>query len=218
MKIALVGGTGDIGTGFAVRFMQNHEIIIGSRSADKAQESAAAITELVGPKVKVWGTDNGSAVAAAEVVVLCVPYEHLNSATSDIKASYNSQLVISPVVPMSYNGKFFQFTPPLEGSAAMKAKSLLPEGMRIVSAFHTICAAALQARDRVLKADVLICGDDAEAVDLVIGLTGEIKSLRPLKVGPLEASSLVESLTPMLLNVARKNKIKEAGITIVSER
>jgi hypothetical protein len=218
MKIALVGGTGDIGTGFAVRFMQNHEIIIGSRSANKAQESAAAITELVGPKVKVWGTDNASAVAAAEVVVLCVPYEHLNSATSDIQASYNSQLVISPVVPMSYNGKFFQFTPPLEGSAAMKAKSLLPEGMRIVSAFHTICAAALQDRDRVLKADVLICGDDAEAVDIVVGLTGEIKSLRPLKVGPLAASSLVESLTPMLLNVARKNKIKEAGITIVSEK
>jgi 8-hydroxy-5-deazaflavin:NADPH oxidoreductase len=218
MKIALVGGTGDIGTGFAVRFMQNHEIIIGSRSADKAQESAAAITELAGPEVKIWGTDNGSAVAAAEVVVLCVPYEHLNSVTSDIQASYSSQLVISPVVPMSYNGKFFQFTPSLEGSAAMKAKSLLPEGMRIVSAFHTICAAALQDRDRVLKADVLICGDDAEAVDIVVGLTGEIKSLRPLKVGPLAASSLVESLTPMLLNVARKNKIKEAGITIVSEK
>jgi hypothetical protein len=174
--------------------------------------------ELVGPKGNVWGTDNGSAVAAADAVVLCVPYEHLNSATSDLSSSYNSQLVISPVVPMIYNGKFFQFNPPTEGSAAMRAKSLLPEGMRIVSAFHTICAAALQARDRVLKADVLICGDDAEAVDIVVGLTGEIKSLRPLKVGPLAASALVESLTPMLLNVARKNKIKEAGITIVSER
>ena len=216
MKIALVGGTGDIGTGFAVRFMQNHEIIIGSRKADKAQESAKAVMELVGPKGNVWGTDNGSAVAAADAVVLCVPYEHLNSATSDL-SSYNSQLVISPVVPMIYNGKFFQFNPPTEGSAACLAKSLLPEGMRIVSAFHTICAAALQARDRVLKADVLICGDDAEAVDIVIGLTGEIKSLRPLNVGPLAASALVESLTPMLLNVARKNKIKEAGITIVSE-
>jgi hypothetical protein len=118
---------------------------------------------------------------------------------------------------MIYNGKFFQFNPPAEGSAAMRAKSLLPEGMRIVSAYHTICAAALQAREQVLKADVLICGDDAEAVDIVVGLTGEIKSLRPLKVGPLAASALVESLTPMLLNVARKNKIKEAGITIVSE-
>jgi NADPH-dependent F420 reductase len=218
MKIALVGGTGDIGTGFAVRFMQNHEIIIGSRKADKAQESANAINELVGPKGNVWGTDNGSAVAAADAVVLCVPYEHLNSATSDLSSSYNSQLVVSPVVPMSYNGKFFQFNPPAEGSAAMRAKSLLPEGMRIVSAYHTICAAALQARDRMLKADVLICGDDAEAVDAVVGLTGEIKSLRPLKVGPLATSALVESLTPMLLNVARKNKIKEAGITIVSER
>ena len=118
MKIALVGGTGDIGTGFAVRFMQNHEIIIGSRKADKAQESADAVNELVGPKGNVWGTDNGSAVAAADVVVLCVPYEHLNSATSDLSSSYNSQLVVSPVVPMIYNGKFFQFNPPTEGSAA----------------------------------------------------------------------------------------------------
>jgi hypothetical protein len=218
MKIALVGGTGDIGTGFAVRFMQNHEIIIGSRKADKAKESAAAAMELPDAKGNVWGTDNGSAVAAADVVVLCVPYENLNSATSDLKASYNSQLVISPVVPMSYNGKFFQFDPPAEGSAACRAKSQLPEGMRIVSAFHTICAAALQDRDRVLKADVLLSGDDAEAVDIVVGLTGEIKSLRPLRVGPLATSSLVESLTPMLLNVARRNKIKNAGITIVSER
>ncbi len=217
MKIALVGGTGDIGTGFAVRFMQNHEIIIGSRKIDKARESAAAVMQLSDAKGNVWGTDNGSAVAAADAVLLCVPYENLNSVTSDLKASYNSQLVISPVVPMSYNGKFFQFNPPAEGSAAMQVKSLLPEGMRIVSAFHTVCAAALQARDRVLKADVLICGDDAEAVDIVVGLTGEIKSLRPLRSGPLATSALVESLTPMLLNVARRNKIKNAGITIVSE-
>jgi 8-hydroxy-5-deazaflavin:NADPH oxidoreductase len=217
MKIALVGGTGDIGTGFAVRFMQNHEIIIGSRKIDKARESAAAVMQLPGALGNVWGTDNGSAVAAADVVLLCVPHENLNSVTSDLLASYNSQLVISPVVPMSYNGKFFQFNPPAEGSAAMQVKSLLPEGMRIVSAFHTICAAALQASDRVLKADVLICGDDAEAIEIAVGLTGEIKSLRPLRAGPLETSSLVESLTPMLLNVARRNKIKNAGITIVSE-
>jgi NADPH-dependent F420 reductase len=217
MKIALVGGTGDIGTGFAVRFMQNHEIIIGSRKIDKARESAAAVMQLPGALGNVWGTDNGSAVAAADVVLLCVPHENLNSVTSDLLASYNSQLVISPVVPMSYNGKFFQFNPPAEGSAAMQVKSLLPEGMRIVSAFHTICAAALQASDRVLKADVLICGDDAEAIEIAVGLTGEIKSLRPLRAGPLATSSLVESLTPMLLNVARRNKIKNAGITIVSE-
>ncbi len=217
MKIALVGGTGDIGTGFAVRWAANHEIIIGSRKADKARESAAAALALLDGRGNIWGTDNGSAIAAAEVVVLCVPYEHLVSVTLDLKASYRNQLVISPVVPMSYNGKYFQFNPPVEGSAAMQAKSLLPD-LRVISAFHTICAAALQAKDLELKADAFICGDEPEAIDLVAGLTQEIKSLRPLKAGPLAASALVESLTPMLLNVARRNKIKDAGITIVSER
>jgi len=169
-------------------------------------------------KGNIWGTDNGSAIAEADVVVLCVAYEHLPSVTGDLMASYKSQVVICPIVPMSYNGKFFQYSQLAEGSAALRAKSLLPEGVRIVSAFHTICAAALQAKDRVLKADAFLCGDDQEALELVTGLTLEIKSLRPLNAGPLAASSLVESLTPMLLNVARKNKIKNAGISIVSEK
>ncbi|HQI54266.1 MAG TPA: NADPH-dependent F420 reductase, partial [Methanothrix soehngenii] len=95
---------------------------------------------------------------------------------------------------------------------------LLPPQIRVVAAFHTVPAASLQASDRILKGDVLICGDDAEAVDMVKSLTLEIKNLRPLFVGPLAASSQVESLTPMLLNVARKNKIKEAGVSIISER
>ncbi|MHB8117191.1 MAG: Rossmann-fold NAD(P)-binding domain-containing protein [Methanothrix sp.] len=88
----------------------------------------------------------------------------------------------------------------------------------MVSAFHTICAAALQDIERVMKADAFICGDDAQAIDIAVELAGEIKSLRPLNAGPLAVSSMVESLTPFLLNVARKNKIKDAGIAIVSER
>jgi 8-hydroxy-5-deazaflavin:NADPH oxidoreductase len=218
MKIALVGGTGDIGTGFAVRWAANHEIIIGSRKADKAKESAADAMKMLEGKGNVRGEDNGSAIAAADVVVLCVPYEHLVSVTSDLKAFYESQLVVSPVVPMSYNGKHFEFVPPKDGSAALQARSLLPAGMRVVSAFHTICAAALQDKDHELKADVLICGDDAEAIALVSGLASEIKNLRPLNAGPLAVSGMVESLTPMILNVARRNKIKDAGIKIVTER
>ena len=218
MKIALVGGTGDIGTGFAVRWGQKHEIIIGSRNVDKARESAAAVLQLLETVGNVQGTDNASAVAAADVVVLCVPYEHLASVTTGLLDSYKSQLVISPVVPMIYNGKFFQYQPPAEGSAALQARMLLPKGVRVVSAFHTICAAALQDIKRVMKADVFVCGDDAEAMEISVGLAGEIKSLRPLNAGPLAVSSMVESLTPFLLNVARKNKIKDAGITVVSER
>jgi NADPH-dependent F420 reductase len=218
MKIALVGGTGDIGTGFAVRWGQKHEIIIGSRNVDKARESAAAVLQLLGEVGNVQGTDNASAIATADVVVLCVPYEHLASVTAGLSEAYKSQLVISPVVPMIYNGKFFQYLPPIEGSAALQARSLLPKGVRVVSAFHTICAAALQDIDRVMKADAFICGDDAEDIDITAQLAGEIKSLRPLNAGPLAVSSMVESLTPFLLNVARKNKIKDAGIAVVSER
>lgn len=218
MKIALVGGTGDIGTGFAVRWGQKYEIIIGSRHVDKARESAAAVLQLLGAAGNVLGMDNASAIAAADVVVLCVPHEYLASVTADMLDSYKSQLVISPVVPMIYNGKFFLYHPPAEGSAALQARSLLPEDVRVVSAFHTISAAALQDIGRVMNADAFICGDEEEAVDITAKLAGEIKSLRPLKAGPLAASSLVESLTPFLLNVARRNKIKDAGIVVVSER
>jgi NADPH-dependent F420 reductase len=217
MKIALVGGTGDIGSGFALRWAKRHEIIIGSRKADKALESAAKVREVLG-EGKVSGTDNKSAVESADLVVLCVPHEHLISVTRDLKGSYMSQIVVSPVVPMSYNGKHFAFTPPAEGCAALQAQSLLPNGTKLVSAFHTICAAALQDSSRELQGDLLICGDDNEAKELVAGLVREVKNLRPLDAGPLSASSLVESLTPMLLNVARRNKIKDAGIRIIQER
>jgi NADPH-dependent F420 reductase len=217
MKIALVGGTGDIGYGFALRWAAGHEIIIGSRKADKALDSAAQVLEMLGGG-KVGGTDNKNAVESADVVVLCVPYEHLGSVTTDLHSSYSDQLVISPVVPMSYSGKHFVFTPPPEGCAALQAKAQLPDGLKIVSAFHTICAAALQDRTRALQGDVIICGDDQEAKDLVASLVNEVKELRPLDAGPLSASGLVESLTPMLLNVARRNKIKDAGIKIIQER
>ncbi|MDM7911585.1 MAG: NAD(P)-binding domain-containing protein, partial [Methanotrichaceae archaeon] len=86
MKIALVGGTGDIGTGFAVRWAENHEIIIGSRKADKAQESAGAVLQKLEQKGNVWGTDNGSAIAASDAVVLCVPFESLPLVTGEMKS------------------------------------------------------------------------------------------------------------------------------------
>lgn len=217
MKIALVGGTGDIGSGFALRWAQRHEIIIGSRKEDKARESASQVREALGGG-NVTGTDNKSAVESSDLVVLCVPHGHLISVTSDLRGSYGGQVVVSPVVPMSYNGKHFAFTPPVEGCAALQAQSLLPSGTRIVSAFHTICAAALQDRFRDLQGDVMICGDDTDSKEVVAGLVREVNALRPLDAGPLSASGLIESLTPMLLNVARRNKIKDAGIKIIQER
>ncbi|HOT06860.1 MAG TPA: NADPH-dependent F420 reductase [Methanotrichaceae archaeon] len=217
MKIALVGGTGDIGMGFALRWAANHEIVIGSRKADKAIESAYAVKQILDHEGDVWGADNSSAVSEADAIVLCVPHEHLSSVAADLTGCIKGCVVISPIVPMSYNGKFFRYCPPSEGSAALQAKSLLPADARIVSAFHTISASALAAREVELRADTFLCGDDQQALELVRGLALEMRSIRPLMVGPLEASSLIESLTPMLLNAARKNKIKDAGISVVSE-
>ncbi len=219
MKIALVGGTGDIGTGFALRWaIAGHDVIIGSRKTEKALESAKGVLDLLGGEGKVQGMDNASAIKAGEVIVLAVPYEHLNSVTLDLKDAYTTQIVVSPVVPMEYSGKFFKFVPPAEGSAAIQAKGLLPDSVKLASAFHTICASALQDKNRVLKGDTLICGDDAEAKEVVKALARNIKDLRPLDAGPLSASSMVESLTPMLLNIARRNKMKDVGIKIEEER
>ncbi len=204
--------------GLALRWGEKHEIIIGSRNVEKAMESAAAISQHLGAAANVLGMNNASAVSGADVVVLCVHYEHLASVTAGLQDSYKSQLVISPVVPMTYNGLFFQYQPPTEGSAAMQARSMLPQGVRVVSAFHTICATALQDLERVMKGDAFVCGDDAQAVDITMELAGEIKSLRPLSAGPLAVSPMMESLTPFLLNISHKNKIKNAGIAVVSEQ
>ena len=108
MKIALVGGTGDIGMGFALRWAAHHEIVIGSRRAEKALQSAAQVLGMLG-EGRICGMDNKSAVEAADVVVLCVPYEHMNSVTNDLRSSYSDQLVVSPVVPMGYGSKYFDF-------------------------------------------------------------------------------------------------------------
>jgi len=99
MKIALVGGTGDIGTGLALRWAKSHEIVIGSRREEKATESAEGVLKALQGKAQVTGLDNGSAIRAAEVVVLCVACEHLISVTSDLKSSYSGQIVVPRLCP-----------------------------------------------------------------------------------------------------------------------
>lgn len=220
MKIALVGGTGDIGNGFAVRWARDHEIILGSRRAEKAKESVSKIQEYLkgkGLQAEISGMDNTAAIREADVVVLCVPFETVRSVTGDLSDAYSDQIVVSPVVPMACS-KYFEFIPPSEGCAAVMIKNSLPETVRIVSAFHTIPAASLQEIDRELKGDVPICGDDKESKDVVSALARDIRSLRPLDAGPLTVSRQVEGLTPMLLNIARLNKMRQVSIQFVQER
>ncbi len=218
MKIAVVGGTGDCGQGFVKRWAKEHEIIIGSRKADKAEETAGELTSFLkerGVDARIRGMDNGSAIEASEIVVLSIPYKFIESMTSDLKESYSDQIVISPVVPMARVDKHFEYTPPAQGSAALLVKALLPTSVKVVAAFHTVSYAAFQDLDRTVGGDIVIVGDDPEAKEVASNLVRIVKDLRPLDGGPLKVAAQVEGLTPLLLNISRLNKVKNAGICVV---
>ncbi len=216
MRIAILGGTGSIGEGFACRWAQNHEIYIGSRKPEKAREAANAykceLTEK-GFQCKISGFDNENAVRHADIVVLSVPHKTLEPLLQSLKPVFKDQIVISLVVPMTKN-EWFHYTPPPEGSAAVQVQRLLPD-VPVVSAYHNVSAKKLCSLDRTIEGDVVVCGDDEESKKIVMELTREIKNLRPLDGGPLEMSYMIESLTPFLLNLAKRNNIHNLGVKFV---
>lgn len=219
MKISLVGGSGSCGSGFAVRWAGKHEIIIGSRDPEKAALSAKRIREYLGEydvQANVRGTYNQSAIKEGEVIVLAVPPRFIRSVTKDLSDCYTDQIVVSPIVPMG-RSDYFDYRPPAEGCAALQVASLLPSTVKMITAFHTVSYASLQDINKILKGDVIICGDSEEAKTVVSDLVREIRYLRPLDGGPLSASCQVEALTPLLLNIARLNDMSNVGIQIVEE-
>ena len=219
MKISLVGGTGSCGNGFAVRWAEKHEIIIGSRNPEKAALGADKIRKYLndnGIEANIRGTYNQSAITEGDVIVLAIPPRFIRSVTKDLYNCYTDQIVVSPIVPMG-RSDYFDYRPPVEGCAALMVASLLPPTVKLVTAFHTVSYASLQQINKILKGDVIICGDNDDAKTVVSDLVREIKCLRPLDGGPLSASYQVEALTPLLLNIARLNDMSNVGIQIVEE-
>jgi NADPH-dependent F420 reductase len=213
VKIGIVGGTGDIGEGMALRLSQMHNVVLGSRDESRAvTTSECTITELRnrGLPCSCEGFCNQDAVDRAGIVILAVPYSQL-AATIGSLHGLEEKLVVCPVNPME-RGEFFMFVPPAEGSAAMLARRLLPSGTRICTAFNTIAANKWKNLDDPLDIAVPVCGDDAEAKKIVMDLAGGIGKIHPYDAGPLAASSLVEGLTPLLLNIARYNRMRDVGI------
>lgn len=217
MKIAILGGTGSIGQGLAIRWALYHDIIIGSRHCEKAESAASEyckVLEECDLTGHISGCINPDAVGQADVVVLSVPYEHVLSTIESVRSDLTDQIVISIVVPMKKEG-YFRYAQPASGSAAMDINHVLPEGVKLVSAFHSVSAKKLCDMKTELDMDVFICGDDGEANQKVSALVKEIPHLRPMIAGPLEASSMVESLTPLLINLAMFNTLKHLGIKCV---
>ncbi len=213
MKIGIVGGTGDIGEGIALRLSPVFDVIVGSREKDKAQATCRLGTETLknrGKACSLTGVSNQEAVDGADIIILAIPFKHL-AGTLEGLHGFENKIVISPVNPMEKRD-YFTFVPPLEGSAALMVKRMLPPTARICSAFNTIAANKWKALDEELSYSVPVCGDDDAAKREVMGIVNSVSKLQAFNAGPLAASCMVEALTPLLLNIARYNKMKDVGI------
>ena len=204
--IAILGGTGDLGSGLAKCWLKaGYSIVIGSRSAEKAQAFAA---ELGGQAI---GKDNLEAARAADVVVLAVPFANHDSSLREIKDVVQGKIVVDAAVPL-VPPKVSTVQLPREGSAAQIAQSLLGDGVRVVSAFHNVGASKLHDGDRA-DCDVLVFSNDKEARELVMALAG-IVGTRGVDGGMLANSAAAEALTSVLIGINRKYKVPGAGIRI----
>lgn len=214
MKIGIVGGTGDIGEGIAMRLAPLYDVIVGSRDEVRAKDSCTcSINALRNRGTKchsLTGTTNHEAVACADVVILAIPFRNVLSTLEGLDC-FEDKIVISPVNPMEKRDHFV-FVPPEEGSAALMIKRLLPKETRICSAFNTIAANKWKALDEELTYSVPVCGDDEAAKHEVMTIVNSVSKLQAFDAGPLAASSMVEALTPLLLNIARYNKMRDVGI------
>ena len=217
MKIAILGGTGDIGEGLALRLAQDHKIFIGSRDEAKAKEAAEKYNVLLksrGLKDDIMGMSNPDATRNAEVVIIAVRYQFAIETLQSVASDLDAKVVITPIVPMSKQ-KLCAYTPPSEGSAAKHICAVLPPEIRVVVAFQTLPAPRLADLDDPLGFDVIVCSDDEEAKKVAMGLVSDLGDVRPLDGGGLEEAKLVESLTPLLINLAIKNKTKPLSIKFV---
>lgn len=223
MKVGIIGGTGGMGKGFALRWSQDHDVMVGSRDAARAAESAAEYANLAKEafgKINgtISGNDNVSVARESDVLVLSIPYENIDAVCSGILSEIkDSCVVVSPIVPMTKTDVGFECVSIKDNkpfsyklvSSHMKDKS------RLVSAFHVISEKKLANPTLELDYDIFVCGDDREAVSSVNALIDQIKGLRPIYLGPIELSYLAEMATPLLLNAMVQNKIKNPGIKII---
>jgi len=211
MEIALLGGTGDIGEGLALRWASDtdHEVIIGSRDAERAANKAEEYrTELDsrGVEADVSGYENSEAAARATVVVTAVPAYHLTDTIEAVADDLDEgDILVSPAVGMKRDEDGMHYNKPGAGSVTALAADAAPEGVPVVGAFHNLAADRLATPDADLDVDTLVVGDDDDAVETVSGLTDAIDGLRAVSAGGIANAAEVEGITPLVINIAMNN-------------
>ncbi len=218
MDIALLGGTGDIGEGLALRwaYHTNHRILIGSREADRAENKAEEYeTELDsrGVETTIEGHANPEAAARADVVVLSVPPYHVADTVETVADGLEDAVLVSPAVGMKRDEDGMHYHRPSAGSVTAVAADAAPEDVPVVGAFHTLAADRLANLDTDLDQHTPVVGDDPDARETVAALGDAIEGLESIDAGPLANAPEVEGLTPLLINLARYNEgLSHAGV------
>jgi NADPH-dependent F420 reductase len=229
LKVGILGGTGNMGRGLAVRWAVKHDVLLGSRSIDRAievakdQEKIARGFYQAEMQGSITGGLNLDVVGESNVVVVALPATAVIQTLTQLnKVLLPNQVFISTVVAMKKSNGLFTYAPLTnedaklpQGKSAAEIIQDLVKPTPVVSAFQTVPAGYLNNLDSIMNIDILVAGDNAHAIDIVSGLILDIPNLRPLKVGPLSNSKLMESLTPLLLNAAVLNKLREPAIRIV---
>jgi len=213
-SIAILGGTGDLGTGLAIRWAKaGYPIIIGSRTLEKAEKAVADLKAL-SPQTQATPMGNADAAAAGAIVVLTVPAEHQLSTLAGVKAQLTGKILIDVTVPL-VPPKVGTVQLPPEGSAGKRAQDLLGADVSVVTAFQNIAAHLLQ-HDVRIECDVLVCGNRKAARQRVIDLAADA-GMRGFHAGPIENSAAAEALTSVLIQINRQGEIAHAGIRIVGQ-
>jgi 8-hydroxy-5-deazaflavin:NADPH oxidoreductase len=210
--IAVIGGTGALGSALALRCAKaGQRVIIGSRAPEKAHATAQELNAILG-SAALAASDNVRAAANAELVLLAVPYAAEKPSVEEIRGALAGKILIDATAPLM-PPRVARVQLPPGGSAVAAIQALLGDGVRVVSAFQNVAAAKLRALDHPIDCDVLVCGDDAPARKRVLELTRTI-GLRGIDAGPICNSAAAEALTSILIAINRTYKVPGAGIRI----
>ncbi len=214
--IAIIGGTGPAGMGLALRWAQAGEsVIIGSREENRAVQVADTIKARLGDYARVSGMENSAACAAADVLMLTVPFEGQAALIKRLKPAMTpGSILIDATVPLatSVGGRASQVLGVWQGSAAEQAAELVPKDVSVVAAFHNV-SAELMGGENPLDCDVIVCSNDPDAAQLTRELAAKIPGIRPIDGGKLENARIVEQLTALLIGLNIRHK-GHAGIRI----
>ncbi len=215
-RIAVLGGTGDLGGGLAWQLVRTgYPIIIGSRGVEKAERAASELSARAGSGAMVIGLANPDAAASAELVILTVPFSSHKPTLQSVRGAVQGKIFVDATVPL-VPPKVMRVQLPAGGSAGKQAQEFLGENVRVVSAFQNVAAAHLNADDANLdECDVLVSGNDKDAREVVVQIAEDL-GMKAWHAGPIDNSAVAEALTSVLIFMNKRYKFPGAGIKITT--